>query len=199
MLCCFIASANVGKVLTGISKGSFWSKHIVESRPLDSCCTRERRENIEQKSHCKPFPRAQAQSPQGLKPGQPWALPPHPPAPSLPLLPHPCQPSTQLQSGDISQGWVLRYFVEHSLKRRWKLPLAKIIPTGIFQPVWGRHSTCKDQRKRIIFLILLPKKAPLKNQNKQNLPKRGIKEDPNKDDNYWHSTLSQMSRSEHGI
>lgn len=33
MLCCFIDLVNVGKVLTGISKGSFWFKHIVASRP----------------------------------------------------------------------------------------------------------------------------------------------------------------------
>lgn len=44
MLCCFIALANVGKVLTGISKGSFWSKHIVESRPLVVVLLHKRKE-----------------------------------------------------------------------------------------------------------------------------------------------------------
>lgn len=54
------------------------------------------------------------------------------------------------------------------------------------------------KKKKIIFLILLHKKALLKIQNKQNTPKRRVKEDPNRDDNYWHSTLSLIFRSEHG-
>lgn len=44
MLCCFIAVANVGKVLTGISKGSFWSEHIVECRPLVVVLLHKRKE-----------------------------------------------------------------------------------------------------------------------------------------------------------
>lgn len=44
MICCFIDLVNVGKVLTGISKGSFWFKHIVASRPLVVVLLHKRKE-----------------------------------------------------------------------------------------------------------------------------------------------------------
>lgn len=142
MLCCFTALANVGKVLTGISKGSFWSKHIVESRPLVVVLLHKRKEG---KHWIKTPLQALSQGTGATTPraeARPVLCPATPATNSFTPPRHsyraPCQPSTLLQTGDISQGWLLGYFVEHSLKRRWKLPPAKSNSNWDFSACFGK-------------------------------------------------------------
>lgn len=170
-------------MLTGISKGHFESKHIVESRPLVAVllCKRKKERKHEMKNPLQTLSQDTVTTTQRAE-AQPVPSPAHPPtrshhpstslqisqhhfvclnghctranrhlccpgANALPSLVLPLPAQQPAENNAHFSGMLLGYLVEHSLKRRLKLPLAKKISylgPGMFQYVLGRHSIRKD-------------------------------------------------------
>lgn len=159
-------------MLTGISKWHFESKHIVEPRPLVVVLLHKRKERKQAwKTHCKHFPRTQAQPPKELK--LCWVpCPAHPPT-------HSHHPSSSLQV-TTELGSTVAFFQVVTV---WELISISILLVQTPCYAWS-------------FIV---SKTTWADSEQTQLPQGRGKENPNKDANNRHSTLSLIFRSEYRI